>query len=87
MPTAEPEGRICEPYCLFHVLDDISESHDLAKDPKYKTLIDQMIVTLDNAAKAAPPPSYLYPDFKVSQAQICRNQTATGFLEPLDWVH
>eukprot|EP00052_Salpingoeca_macrocollata_P019248 m.159470 g.159470 ORF g.159470 m.159470 type:complete len:537 (+) comp20908_c0_seq1:1127-2737(+) len=78
-------GKVCDPHCLFHLDVDVSESYDLAGAAQYQDLIRTMTQLLDAAGAGAAPPAYVYPDFTTMEKEMCANQTATGFLEPLDW--
>lgn len=75
----------CDPYCLYHVIDDPTESKDLAKESGYANITSHLLALLKNATATAPPPAYIIPS--AARDQLCADEAATGYLEPLDWHH
>ena len=85
-------GPACATGCLFDVMQDPSESNDLASNPAYKTQLAAMKARLLEAAQDAMPPQFAFdPDSpqaakQANQAQMDRICATTGFLEPGDII-
>jgi len=80
----------CDPYCLFNVVDDISESKDLSQDPQYADIIAQLNKRLDEqGATGAGQYDYtLFPDkttWNAARDQVCEVALTTKFTEPMDF--
>lgn len=78
---------VCSP-CLFNVVDDPTESNDLASNASYASTIAQLTQRLSEAGLEGPPLSLAYPyspaQQKVMETQICQHAQATGYWEPVD---
>ena len=74
--------------CLFDVVSDPTETHDLAADPAFADTLKQLLDRLDAAGQEGPPLSLAYPYTKSQEtamsATICANAQKTGFWEPVD---
>jgi len=85
------QKETCDPYCLFDVSTDLSESHNLADDPDLQSVIAQMEQRLqDEAATGFPVCSN--PDVPKSTWKqlylpiVCANVVKTsGYWLPVDW--
>eukprot|EP00054_Salpingoeca_dolichothecata_P022279 m.145712 g.145712 ORF g.145712 m.145712 type:complete len:214 (-) comp24284_c1_seq11:60-701(-) len=86
-PAPMPKGpKLCQPHCLFNVVTDPSESHDLAGDPRYADLIQKLTRRLQELGAQGPPPAFIYPKdiyHNNVSTEICPTADKTGFLEPL----
>lgn len=90
----EPQkGEIlCSPFCLFDVVQDPSESNNLAGDPKYASTVKSMQAYLAKQAQTAMPPYFIggsnatNPPFPNLWKNVCHNAKKTGFLQPGDWT-
>jgi hypothetical protein len=80
--------RTCEPYCLFNVVTDASETTDLASNASYSNVIHHMLQRLEESAKTGPNTSLAYPFSKQEAAAMSKSMCAlaleTGFAEPFD---
>eukprot|EP00045_Choanoeca_perplexa_P015298 m.190352 g.190352 ORF g.190352 m.190352 type:complete len:575 (-) comp16939_c0_seq1:63-1787(-) len=77
----------CNPYCLFNLTADLGEQDDLARQPKYASLIQTMLARLEYHGSTGPPPAFLYPDQASYQKAVntCYNVSRKeGFLQPID---
>jgi len=101
--TIEHSGRLCSESgppcivhkggaapCLFNVVTDPGEHHNVASDPANANLIAQLLARLAAAAATGPPlasafPPDIGPINQTAQDAICEQQEQTGYLEPLDW--
>lgn len=74
--------------CLFNVVDDPSESNDLAANQSYAETIAMMTKRLAEAGASGPPLSLAYPYPPAQQAemekQICDHAVETDYWEPVD---
>lgn len=78
----------CDPYCLFNVTADISESTDLAHEPGYRSIAQKMSERLDEVGRTGPPNAYIWPDrnkLKEVTRSLCPRILATGTIQPVDW--
>ena len=89
-PSGEGSGtKSCIPHCLFNVVDDISESHDLSKDPQYANLITNMTKRLEFHGSTGPDLNlaYIVPLNKFGSEilpGLCEGMKINGVLEPID---
>eukprot|EP01065_Artemidia_motanka_P027557 TRINITY_DN32746_c0_g1_i1.p1 TRINITY_DN32746_c0_g1~~TRINITY_DN32746_c0_g1_i1.p1 ORF type:complete len:550 (+),score=153.05 TRINITY_DN32746_c0_g1_i1:54-1652(+) len=77
--------------CLFNVVDDISESHDLAGDPQHAALIANLTKRLQEAALRGPPVASSFNSTvaghryqKQVKTEQCSLAGTYGFVEPAD---
>ena len=75
--------------CLYDLSKDLGERHNLATDPQYANLIEDLKKRLRKKADAGPNISIAYggvgPVNKSADDSVCYQEEATGYLEPLDW--
>jgi hypothetical protein len=78
----------CASGCLFDVVNDISESIDLASDPAHSARLASMQARLTAAAVDAQPSSFWLIDINRAQQSVARDAlcAATGVLMPADVV-
>ena len=50
----------CQPACLFDVVADLSESHDLAAEPSHAAVLQSMLTKLTAATVDAMPPQEIF---------------------------
>ena len=81
----------CKPACLFDVVADANETHDLAAEPSHASVLQSMLSTLTAATADAMPPQEIFQagdnaakaENAAQMAAICAQ---TGFLEPGDII-
>ena len=75
-------------YCLYNVVKDPAERHDLAGDPSTAPLAQSMLAKLVAAAKTGPPIAKITDDTKGVDAAICAAMAENGgYVEPADSLH
>lgn len=79
-----PEG------CLYNVVEDVAEKHNLATDPSYAALFQELARRLQARGETGPPLSVAFPSEvgmknKTAANITCANEEKYGFLEPIDW--
>ena len=74
--------------CLFNVVDDVSESNDLASNASYAGVLQKLLHRLDAAGATAPPTTLAYKfnssEYTKQSALVCSNARVTNFIEPCD---
>jgi hypothetical protein len=81
------KGPDCSAGCLYDLVADAAETHNLINDPKYKDDIGAMKKRLREAAAAAPPKSQYWSEpepYDRKLAAICDASIKTTFLEPVE---
>ena len=80
-----------ERVCLFDLANDIGETINLAEEPKYAHLIEQLTARLAAAAETGPDIRIAFADVGRHNATVdhetCAQEQASGYLEPIDWKH
>lgn len=74
----------CKPWCLYNVVKDPAEQHDLAGDPTHAETLNKLIARVEEAA--ATGPEWAWPMFATNNAlqkEMCASANKTGFYEPL----
>ena len=86
-PKSDKTHCVLRP-CLFDVVTDPTEIHDLAGNPAFADTLTQLMDRLDAAGQEGPPLSLAYPYTSAQEtamgATICANAQKTGFWEPVD---
>ena len=84
----KPKPTKCKPYCLFNVVEDHSESVDLASNVSYAGVIKKNLDRLAANAAIGPDTSLAYPFSRPEAAEMaktmCANALGSGFAEPHD---
>jgi hypothetical protein len=76
--------HVCNPWCLFDLESDMSESKDLASDPAFKDTVAQLAARVEEAAATGPPWAWPFGDaLKQLETEMCTSAVKTGFIEPL----
>lgn len=87
--TREESDVADQHVCLYDLSKDLGERHNLATDPQYANLIEDLKERLRKIADAGPNISIAYggvgPINKSADNSVCYQEEATGYLEPLDW--
>eukprot|EP00730_Choanoeca_flexa_P008071 TRINITY_DN12435_c0_g2_i1.p2 TRINITY_DN12435_c0_g2~~TRINITY_DN12435_c0_g2_i1.p2 ORF type:complete len:543 (+),score=100.69 TRINITY_DN12435_c0_g2_i1:106-1629(+) len=86
-PGSIPQtDKRCEPYCLFNLVDDPAEEHDLSGDPQYAEVIARMSTRLDELGNNAPEPAFIIPSNEMAKFNnaTCKQMRNIGYLEPED---
>lgn len=86
---AETKGPKCAHGCLFNVVTDISESHDLSGDPAHASVLTKMRARLTAAPSGAMPPQEVFNGDKrakdANQQAMNTICSETGYLQPGDY--
>ena len=78
----------CVPLCLFDVVADPSETHDLSRQPAHADTLDSLQRRMrELSQEGAPLPTIQNRtrNGKNLAPQICANANRTGFYLPADW--
>ena len=75
----------CSPWCLFDVVADPSESHDLASDPQYAAIVQQLVNRVTELGAAGPPWAWPLSNDQVDEVleEICNVSNTTRVYEPV----
>jgi hypothetical protein len=68
--------------CLFNVVDDITESHDLASDPQHAATLRSLLDRLTALSSSAMPPAGLYGDMYTNDTKLQCSYVARFSLAP-----
>lgn len=91
-------GKGVDPYdlshgfCLFDVVKDPNELHDLSGDPSVAGIAEQLLQRIKKASQTAGPIAEMYVESGFDKTQLATaicNQMSTngGFVEPADALH
>ena len=76
---------VCDPWCLFDIKHDPSESHDLAKDSLYSSTVAKLAARIKELGDAGPP--WAWPLTGTVREGVenanCAVAVKTGFYEPV----
>eukprot|EP00041_Stephanoeca_diplocostata_P016573 m.326588 g.326588 ORF g.326588 m.326588 type:complete len:648 (+) comp20409_c0_seq2:213-2156(+) len=77
-----------KPGCLFNVVTDLNETHNLRNDPAYLELFDKLVAMLQERADTGPPLASAFPlgeKNKTADEVTCATGERTGVLFPVDY--
>lgn len=84
-----PKGETCHPTpCLFDVVNDPSESTNLASEPAYAAMVANMTARVQSAGRNGMPmtESYVFlgdHPLRIYAPMVCKQINDTGYLEPI----